>query len=496
MNSSSNHRPSKSAEGADFQLSRKARIWICGVLCLLILAFLPCHGLAQHTSSSHGEEKVRSVDSLKCLKDFFSHSHVGGHVRNYFMATLNEGSYQDYWANAIGGSLHYRTANFRGFEVGLAGAFAYNIASSDLTIRDSVAGKHSKYELQLFDLEDPDNKHDLDRMEELYLKYKHKGFAVKVGKMQVHTPLVNEQDTRMKAYVVKGFWTYWDRPEKWHFSLGWLWGASPRSTVHWYRMEEAIGIYNNGYTTDGQQATYRDHIRTAGIGIAGAQVKLSSRLELEVWDYFLENSANTVFLQVDYSYPLSKGSLVLGGQYLRQDPVNQGGHPDPDKTYFQPDHRVNLGVTRLGWKNRSWEASLNYLYNGHQGRFIFPRELGREQFYTTIGRGRTEGMGGVQAFIVKVAWNPETFPQLKAALETGTTRTPGFANFNLNKYGIVSYNQLNADLRYQPLKYYEGLSIRLLYVLKQNLKNCLHGPETVFNKSNYHHFNLITNIWF
>ena len=74
--------------------------------------------------------------------------------------------------SVVGGGLKFETAKFHNFQFGVSGFYIFNIGSSDFTKDDSLTGQFNRYEIGLFDVEDPANKKDLDRLEELYLKYK------------------------------------------------------------------------------------------------------------------------------------------------------------------------------------------------------------------------------------------------------------------------------------------------------------------------------------
>ncbi|MGB0424825.1 MAG: hypothetical protein ACPGED_10890, partial [Flavobacteriales bacterium] len=165
---------------------------------LLVLGFLAFAmvGFAQH-HEEHSSEK-------KKLIHYFKNGHFHGQVRNFTMATINSGSLNDYHASAVGASIHFETLPFKGFSTGFNGLFVYRAFSNSLNATDSRSNKGSVYEVQLFDVEHPGNYTDLDRLEELYLKYRYKGVRVTFGKMEMHSPLVNPHDGRMKPKVFSG----------------------------------------------------------------------------------------------------------------------------------------------------------------------------------------------------------------------------------------------------------------------------------------------------
>jgi hypothetical protein len=64
--------------------------------------------------------------------------------------------------------------------------------------------------LALFDLEDPGNKANMDRLEELYLKYNFKKSEIIFGKQLINTPFINLQDGRMRPTGVEGLWFHFN----------------------------------------------------------------------------------------------------------------------------------------------------------------------------------------------------------------------------------------------------------------------------------------------
>ena len=138
---------------------------------------------------------------------YFSSGILTGQIRDFSMSTMNHDELSDFYANAIGASIHYETLPFEGFSVALNGIFVYRTFSNDLLAADSISNRISKYELQLFDLEHKGNYTDLDRLEELYLKYENEKIRVMYGKMELISPLINLHDGRMKPKVFSGFQT-------------------------------------------------------------------------------------------------------------------------------------------------------------------------------------------------------------------------------------------------------------------------------------------------
>ena len=159
----------------------------------------------EHSDTSH----------VHSIKEFFSEGELSGHFRHYFMSTLNEGALSDYYANAVGRFIKYESSRWNGFKVGVGGNFIYNLYSSNLMERDELSHRTARFERQLFDITDPENHHDLDRLEELYINYRRKRISLTLGKQSIYSPLVNPQDGRMKPYVLDGLWVDYAPAEGW-----------------------------------------------------------------------------------------------------------------------------------------------------------------------------------------------------------------------------------------------------------------------------------------
>lgn len=465
---------------------------------LLLPSFFPV--LAQHQEINEKpalwKEKETDTDTSSLLAAF-RRGQASGHFRYYFMATENRGELSDYFANALGGGIKFETARFRNFQLGVSGFFVFNIGSSNLAVPDSRTGQPNRYEIGLFDIEDPSNKKDIDRLEELYLKYHFKKTTLTLGKQLINTPFINLQDGRMRPTEVEGFWSDINPGKKTKIQLGYLWGISPRSTVKWYKAGESIGIYPSGVNEEGVKSAYTGQLSSKGILLAGITRQVHPHLKVQVWNQFTENIFNSALLQADYERPLAQpGSAVFAsGQLIRQDAVRNGGNTDPAKTYFSKGAKAWTFGGRVGWKNPRWETSLNYNRITAHGRYLMPREWGRDPFFTFLPRERNEGLGDVHALVAKLNYKiPKA--RLQASLAAGTYRLPDVLDYALNKYGLPSYNQLNIDIRYRFAGLLKGLETQLLFVRKNKTGNSYNNDKYVINKVDMSLWNLVFNYAF
>ncbi len=468
---------------------------------LLPLFFqVPALVLAQHQEVSERPEmyKVKGMDSTdsKSLLAAFKNGIVQGHFRYFNMNTLNEKDLSDYFANAAGGGLRFETAKFHNFQFGISGFYVFNIGSSDMMIPDPQIGQYNRYEIGLFDLEDPSNMKDLDRLEELYLKYNYKKSSLMLGRQLLNTPFINLQDGRMRPTGVEGIWTEVNEIKGIKIEAGWLNNISPRSTFKWYSVGESIGIYSAGMNPNGTPSLYSGQIHSKGVALLGLTSIISKRIKLLGWNMFTENVFNTAMLQTDLSFPIKdNSSLVASAQLIKQDAINDGGNSNQSETYFTKGaNSLSLGA-RLAWKNQSWESSLNYNRITAQGRYLVPREWGRDPFFTFLPRERNEGLGDVDAIMAKVNYS---FPKsgIKTSVAAGYYHLPDTKNFALNKYGMPSYTQINTDIRYTFTNTLNGLEAQLLLVAKLNNGETYGNSKQIINKVNMVQSNFVLNFHF
>jgi hypothetical protein len=471
-----------------------------GIVTVTVLLGIVSIANAQHQEVSEKPEmykgkQVQTVDSTSVLSAF-KNGHFNGHFRYYFMSTQNQKGLTDYYANAAGGGLRYETAKFHKFQFAVSGFYTYNIGSSDLGKADSTTGQYNRYEIALFDVEDPYNKNDNDRLEELYLKYTYKKSSIVFGKQLMNTPFINLQDGRMRPTGVDGFWFELNEIKKTKIEGGWLYSISPRGTTKWFDVGKSIGVYPVGVNAAGTNSQYANNLESKGVFLLGAHVDVSKNLKLHGWDVFTENIFNTAMLQADISMPLENTSMVFASaQVIRQDAVNNGGNEDADKTYFEKGGKALTFGAKAGWQNRQWEASINYNRITADGRYLMPREWGREPFFTFLPRERNEGFGDVHALMAKVNYTISKI-RVKISLAAGYYRLPDVKDYRLNKYGVPSYTQVNADVRYTFTKVLKGLEAQLLVVGKVNKGETYDSKKFVFNKVSMVLYNFVLNYHF
>ena len=468
----------------------------------LAIAWLPVlmTASAQHQELQGKPELWRGhqnqTEDTSSLLYAFKKGQVHGHFRYYFMTTNNKPGLSDYYANAAGGGIKYETAPFKGFQLGVSGFFVFNIGSSDLGKPDPATSQPNRYELGLFDVQNPYNKRDIDRQEELYLKYNWGRSHIVFGKQLINTPFINLQDGRMRPTGVGGIYGEINDIKNTRIEGGFLYEISPRSTVEWYSIGESIGLYPVGVNPDGTKSDHKGNLESKGIAMLGLAHKLTKNLSAQLYNVYVENIFNSALVQVDYAYPLSdSGKLVAGMQYIRQDAIRDGGNAEASKTYFPKGGFSQTFGTKLGWENKRWQTSVNYNRITADGRYLMPREWARDPFFTFLPRERNEGLGDVHAIVFKAGY---VFPKLRLKTQAGFGYfdLPAASNAALNKYGMPSYTQLNIDLRHQFSGFLQGLEAQALAVFKGKSGSSFGNDKYVINKVDMNMWHLVLNYHF
>lgn len=421
---------------------------------------------------------------------------IQGSMRYYLMLTDNQKGLTDNYANAWCGLLKFETNAYKGFSAGISGYYVFNVGSSDLSKTDSITKLPNRYELGLFDIEHPNNRDEMSKIEELYLQYQYKHTTIKAGQQIINTPFINPQDGRMRPTAADAIWMETKIQNKFSIEGGWIYGISPRSIPGWKSVEESFGLYPTGNNIDGSKANYAHQIKSVGIAVAGIQADLTPNWHLQFWNTYVENVFNTFLAQVDWNYPINQTlKLTAAAQVIRQGAVNDGGNADFQKTYFDKRQKALVYGGKFSVKNKNYEAGIHYTRITEEGRYLMPREWGREPFLTFLPRERMEGLGDVHAFMAKLNYNFPNY-RLKTTLAGSYNRLPDVKNTALNKYGMPSYTQINLDLRYTFPKILKGLEAQWLIVGKINQGETYGNLKYEFNKVDMILYNFVLNYRF
>ncbi len=451
--------------------------------------------------SSQAQEMGASCDSSTFIETL-KKGQFKGFSRTYFMSTINQAELKDFYNLGVSIGGHYESMPWRGFQIGTTGSFIFSLLGTDLSIADSITRQPNRYELGLFDVTAPDRRWDLGKLEEFYIKYSYKQWEAKLGRQLLNTPFINPQDGRLRPTFEEGVWVKGKIHPLLTIQGGYLWRISPRSTMGWYGIGESMGLYPVGRHSNGRPSGYGGQTYSPGIAILSLRFQKKNEdkgceLSVEAWEQAVLNVFNTAMLQADWTKKLNHKELKLhlGLQGTQQSPLGNGGNVQDSLRYFDLSQRSWILSSQVGISQKPWRINLNYTRIFDTGRFLMPREWGKEPFYTFIPRERNEGAGDVHTFsanfiykIPKQGWN--------FLLSYGHNLLPDVKEAKLNKYALPAYGhaQLIIDKKFKGQ--FSGLDLKFIYMYKAALGETYDNPMFIYSKVNMHHINLIINYLF
>ncbi len=457
---------------------------------LLLLAV----GLQLGIVGQHPADSLAPAGSYATLGAYLKEGNFNFHVRSFSMATINRGDLLDYHTSAIGGGLGYYSPYFKGLHFGVSGFFTFQLYEQNIRIADPTTGNVNRYEILLYDMSNLDNISDFDRLEDFYVGYKRSNFRATFGRQRINTPLANEQDNRMRHNSFSGLTLNYNKGA-WSASAAWYTHVTMRGTVRWYRMDESFGVYPFGRNPLGTPSNYTGNLDSKGLGIFGLHYQPGAQLHAQLWNYTSENIFNLSLAQVDGRILLNNNTLIYGVQSIYQHALNDGGNAELPRAYMDPATQGLALGTRLGIDMGGHQLSVNALRISTQGRFLFPREWGREQLYVSLPRERHEGNGDVWAFTAKYE-GPLPKAHLRTMAGLGYVSNPSLDNFALNKYGVPSYIHVVGGLRKHFHNYLDGLEMELLIAHKTGIDSTPIPDSARINRVDMWNLNMVLNYRF
>lgn len=459
----------------------------------MLAILLPMIGMAQHS-----EQDIPSDDSLRGashLYEVMKRGDVEGRFRQYNMLTINSGAPSDYHAIAFGGVLGFASQRWHGIRFKLTGGYTFDLVTSDLTLPDPVTGLPNRYEIGLYDVNDPRRTNDLAYLHEFQLDWRsqHGRTNVVFGKQELNTPFLNPQDGRMHPTLFEGLWTRHRTGHGTALEGGWLYRAAPRGASEWYTISESMDIYPVGQNVYGESARHGEVLESAGILALSIKQPLARAFEITVWDVYTENIFNSALLQLSAGKPEEPWSIA--GMAIRQDPTASGEHASDSLAYMPAGQSSWAFSGRLRNVLGRFRWQLNYTRITSDGRYLMPREWGRDPFFTFLPRERNEGMGDVHAASLNLIWNDKK-SGWRIQLDGGAYLMPGIADTRLNKYAMPSYAQFDVNAQYRLKGGWQGLAMQLLVVGKVPIENTALNDRQSFNKVDMLHADLIFNYVF
>lgn len=463
--------------------------WGKGLLVLLVWFGMQNLSLAQH----HDVHQDTS-SNIKMFGKLLNKGLFEFHLRSYYMHTENASGLLDYSTWGTGAGLGYFSPRWKGLGVGFSGFFVFRHFENNIQLLDPATGLANRYELTLFDVHHPENHHDMDRLEEFFISYEKEKISAWFGRHHFESPLLNASDNRMRPNLFSGVsGSYTAGALK--LTSAWFTHLISRGSLEWVSVEESLGFYSTGRNPTGSTETYVHHVSSSGIGVVGVEVDRKG-LKAQSWTYLAEGLFATTFAEVTGTIKSEKSnSLLYGVQGFYQSASKTGGNPDPAKAYTLPGEKTHGVGLRTGVHMGHSELTANFLYIADQGRFLFPREWGREKFFVSMPRERFEGMGGVHALGINY---DKTFihDKLKISIGVSHVQTPDMENPVLNKYGLPNYFHFTGLIDYRFEGFFKGLDLQFLVAHKNEDRAREIPLEYIINRVNMTNINLILDYRF
>lgn len=436
-----------------------------------------------------------SVSAQQKLADAFKNGKVRGNFRTYYFYEDNDGDLKDWNTVSMGGMLGYETAPFKKLSIGAAFYTSQDLGIGNTDELDPTTGRPSRYAQGNYDVEDISNR-EIYQLGELYLRFKTEKHHLQIGRMKQKNPFLNPEDGRMIPTLFQGIWYTNNSFKNWTLEAGVINAIFVRSSTKWYNPDNSF-VYAQGRSVTGANASYRGNTGSDFIAVGHVQGKLTEHLTISVWDYYADNIFNTVYSELTYKRKIKDWDFFLGFEQAHQDRINDGGNADVNLAYFQ-DKQSNLYGGRLAMGKKGWTYGINVDHISAEGRFVFPREWGREFTYTFQKRERTEGSADVFNWVLDIEKKHKlkSGDAVSAKFGGGVYNRPDPTDAAKNKYAMPSNTQFNLDVFYHFNNTFEGLSIEGLVVYKGALDSNISNPNFILGKVDMTLYHLILNYRF
>ncbi len=415
---------------------------------------------------------------------------LSGQWRNYYMHSFNEGNLQNWYALATGLKLKYSYDFSTKWQIGGALYSSWNTGISNVSVLDPTTGRESRYVSGNFNVQDLTQRL-IAYPGEFYVRYKSGKHQLKVGRQGFFSPFINGQDGRMIPTLFEGAFYKYEEKDKMTLQLGAINRIAPRSYKGFENIGQTLGVYPVGRAINGQESEYMGNSQSDYVAILNLDYQINESLRVELWNYYVDNVFNVLYIKPTYDF--NDSNLSLAFEWLLQNRVGNGGNPDQGLRYVQDEMAQIFGV-QLSSSLGKGKLSLGYDHITGQGRFLFPREWGREFLFSFQKRERSEGFGNNHAITLYYSKQIELGEnhRLRNIFSIGHQWRPSVTESALNKYAIPNYMHINLDLFYENVNW-KGFEPELLLTYKLGTGNFPENPVFILNKVNLFLINAIVN---
>ncbi|SFG04777.1 hypothetical protein SAMN04487988_101199 [Algoriphagus hitonicola] len=413
------------------------------------------------------------------------------HFRTFWMSTTYPSEFKDDYSLgaslSLGAKVAYRShwsleSSYRAFA---------DIWSSQIWEASPITGRRNRYEIGLFDLQNPGDR-VFGSFEKLNLRYKNKQWNVAVGRMDINTPWVNPQDGRLSPTLMEGVSISYKPNNKWTFSGWYIDRLRVRGTSQWANPGESVGIFPVARDPNGMPSQYFGNTTSKRITIVQL-TRMLPKGKIEISQTQAHNISSTFWTEWIHRWKeeRTEESWFSGIQIGYQSGMGEGGNADPNFQFKDPKDKNWLLSTRIGFETKRWQSHLNFTKTGGKGRWLNPREWGKDPWFTFIPRERNEGYENFESLVLYLEY---IFPKSNLTIYThaGINWLPDINDAAANKYAFPSYRQINLGLKLKPNRW-EKLDFHLLVMNKEAINAPQLTPAQQYNKVGMIHINGILN---
>ena len=319
-----------------------------------------------------------------------------GQIRAFTMIEDNQDPLQDYEGTALGGKILYQTPKWENFQ-GAIGVYTTHFVKDNISsanVEPLAANKNSRYVVGLVDSTDYDAS-SVTNVGEAYLRYRRGENSLTIGRMKLDTPFVNPQDGRMIPTFEQGIWGTSSLTESWSLQGGYINAFWNRNTPEWKSVEDSLGYgYEMGMSSldAAIPGDYYENTSSNGLFIGNVRYEAKGGIRVDVWDYYLENIFNLGYVEALYAHRYKDVELSYGLQYIDQRQSGDGGNGEDNvaaptnalkaMSYMQEGEKSTTYGAKAAVKVQDSKLTFAYNRTTDDGRFLFPREWGKEPLFT------------------------------------------------------------------------------------------------------------------
>lgn len=195
-----------------------------------------------------------STYAADMLQSWFSDGNVNANLRYYYIETKKQepSVNNSIHANAIGGKLHYETAQSHGLKSGVTFMTTNGFALPD-NIDTSVLARDNGVRLGT-GVSGEDARSSITVLGEAYLQYQQDDWELGYGRYVMRTPLIHEKDVRMIPSTVQGGYTSYQFPYGTTLGVSYLTHFKQRTSDRFINIvQHALGDNTEAITGSGKQ---------------------------------------------------------------------------------------------------------------------------------------------------------------------------------------------------------------------------------------------------